>query len=268
MTRKVLSGILITFSSVLLVASLVGVGAIWYYKAPLTEETNVRLTNVDSELSQAGTALQDAQGELERALRIVDSSEEALQTFSEQTAVAKDLIDTVTNVLDETIKPGLATSREKIDEAQKTLDDIRASIEKINLIPFVNIAVPDDGILDSFTEVTDSLESEIVRVEEITDQASTFMNDTSYLMGGDFQETRKNIQNLQVVVDEYEGKVSAWRGQVADLQANFPGWITRSALGLTIFLLWFAFSQFGLLLHGLSAWRGRDVLAGIRKNDA
>ena len=264
MARKILGGTLIALSSVLLVASLVGIGAAWYYNEPLTKETVTRLDNVEHEMALAQTALQDAQAELERALRFVDSAEEALKGFSEQTAVAKGFLDTVTDVLDETIKPGLEKSREQIDLAQKTLDDLRASIEALNRIPFVNLEVPDDGMLDSFVKITDSLESEVARVEGVAGQASTFLNDTSYLMGGDLQETRDNINNLQVVVDEYVDKIGTWRDQIADLKAKLPGWIDRTSLILTAALLWFGFSQFGLLLHGIAMLKGRNPLEALR----
>ena len=265
MVRKILSGSLIVLSSLFLLSNLVGIGLIWGYRTTAIEEIDLMLADVDHELIQAQTALKDGQDELERALRIVDRAEEALSAFSEQAAVAKELLDTVTGVLDESIKPGLATSREKIDEAQKTLDDLRVSIEKINRIPFVNIPVPDTGILASFTEITDSLETEILRVEEIADEASTFMSDGSYLMGGDLQETRENIQALQKIIKTYAGKVRTWRGQVTTLRYEFPGWITKTAIWLTVFLLWFGFSQVGLFLHGLHARHGGDVLAPIRK---
>jgi hypothetical protein len=37
-----------------------------------------------------------------------------------------------------------------------------------------------------------------------------------------------------------------------------PEGVTRQTL--TFFLLWFGFSQFGLLLHGLSLWKGGNPL--------
>ena len=260
MARKILAGIWLVVCGASLVLSLIGIVIIWKYKGPLTHATTARLTNLESELAQAQSALQGAQGELKRALRFVDSAEAALDSFSEQTAFLKDFLGTVTEVLDGTIKPSLATSREKIDEAQKTMDDLRASINALNRIPFVNIKVPDDGILSSFTDIMDSLESEIARVEAITDQASTFINDTAYLTGGDLSETRDNIHALQTVVDEYESKVGVWRKQVSELKAKSPGWIQRTAIGLTIFLLWFALSQFGMILHGLMLYRGWNPL--------
>lgn len=260
MARKILGGTLIVLSLSLLVLSLIGIGGIWYYKEPLTTASTARLTEVEVQLAQAQTALQNAQVELVRALRFVDSAEKALETLSEQSAVAKEFLDTVTDVLDETIKPSLATSREKIDEAQKTMDDLSASIQALNRIPFVNIQVPDQGILSSFTEIMDSLESEIARVEEIAGQASTFLGDTSYLMGGDLQETRENIKDLQVVIDEYESQIGDWREQLAEVIDSLPGWINRTSITLTIFLLWFSFSQFGMVLHGLNIYRGGNPL--------
>ena len=268
MARKIITGVWLALCGILFVLSLIGVVLVWKYKQPLTDEITTRLTNIENELSQAQTALQNAQGELERALRFVDSAEEALQSFSEQTVFVKEFLDTVTEVLDETIKPSLATSRDKIDEAQKTMDDLRASVEALNRIPFVNLKVPDDGILNSFVEIMDSLEGEIIRVDDIAQQASTFLSDSSYLMGGDLSETRDNIKELQIVVDEYEGKIDTWRGQLATLKAEFPGWIQRTAIGLTIFLLWFALSQFGLILHGLAVLRGENPLRVLRKPSA
>ena len=268
MARKIITGVWLALCGILFVLSLIGVVLVWKYKQPLTDEITTRLTNIENELSQAQTALQNAQGELERALRFVDSAEEALQSFSEQTVFVKEFLDTVTEVLDETIKPSLATSRDKIDEAQKTMDDLRASVEALNRIPFVNLKVPDDGILNSFVEIMDSLEGEIIRVDDIAQQASTFLSDSSYLMGGDLSETRDNIKELQIVVDEYEGKIGIWRGQLATLKAEFPGWIQRTAIGLTIFLLWFALSQFGLILHGLAVLRGENPLMVLRKPSA
>jgi len=265
MARKILAGLWLVLCGALFVLSLIGVVVIWQHKQPVIDGVTARLAGIDIELAHAQTALKNAQAELERALRFVDSAEKALESFSEQAAVAKEFLDTVTEVLDETIKPSLTTSREKIDEAQQTMDDLRASIEALNRIPFVNLKVPDDGILSSFTTIIDSLEGEVIRVDEIADQASTFMNDTSYLMGGDLSETRNNILNMQTVLDEYEGRIVTWRDQLDILQNESPGWIQRTAIWLTVFLLWFAISQFGLILHGLAVYRGGNPFGVLRK---
>ena len=264
MTRRVLSGTLIVLSTILLVLSIIGIGSAWYYNEPLTSRIIAKGIAVDDELSQAQSALENAQEELKRALRIVESADESLQSLNQQTTVAKKLLDTVTDVLDETITPSLETSKEKIDEAQKTLDDLRASIETLNKIPFVHLDLPDDEILVFFVEIIDSLENEVSRVDDIADQASVFLNDTSYLLGGDLLETKENIKELQKVIAEYEGKISTWREELTTLKTATPGWIDRASVIVSIFLLWFGFSQFGLILHGLTLWHGIDPVDALR----
>jgi len=128
----------------------------------------------------------------------------------------------------------------------------------------VNLELPDDEILNFFVEITDSLEAEITQVEDVADQASVFLSDTSYLLGGDLLETKENIKELQKVITEYEEKIGIWREELAMLKAETPDWIDRASIILTIFLLWFGFSQFGLLLHGLTLWQGEDPVEVLR----
>jgi hypothetical protein len=102
-------------------------------------------------------------------------------------------------------------------------------------------------------------------VENLVQKASTFVGDAAYLMGGDFTETKQNLQNFLSVVTEYDQKITGWRTQVTTLLHSVPGWIDNTSILLTIFLLWFGFSQVGLFLHGLTAWRNGDPLAGLRE---
>jgi hypothetical protein len=74
MFRRIFAGILILLSAILLVSSIVGIGAIWYYKEPLTREATGQLKAIDGELGLAQATLQSSEKELERALRIVDST--------------------------------------------------------------------------------------------------------------------------------------------------------------------------------------------------
>ena len=95
MARKVLSGTLIVLSSILLILSLVGIGAAWYYNEPLTKDSTTKLEAIDDELEEAQSALQNAQDELKRALRMVETAEASLQSLSEQRLQAKEFLDTL-----------------------------------------------------------------------------------------------------------------------------------------------------------------------------
>lgn len=264
MARKILIGTLIVLSSTFLILSILGIALAWVYNEPLTKETVSRLQEVDSQLEQIQTDLRNAKAEVERALRIIQSAEDALASLTQQTTDAKTLLEDVNATLDDKLIPGLAATRINITEVRNTLEDLRATLKQINELPFINLNIPGDELLLSIIDQVDSLDGEIVNVQDLAQRASTFISDTSYLLGGDFNETKQQLEDLVVVLTEYDKKTADWREQIATTIKSAPRWIDNASLSLTVALLWFGFSQFGLILHGLGMKRGIDPLDVLR----
>src|SRR5690606_21656883 len=82
MARKILTGTLIIVSSLLLLLSVVGIDLAWVYNEPLTRQAIDRLGAIDAELDQVEVTLKNSRVELERTLRIVNATEEALNKFT------------------------------------------------------------------------------------------------------------------------------------------------------------------------------------------
>lgn len=266
MTRKILIGALIVLSSTFLILSILGIPLAWIYNEPVTREATTRLQEVDSQLTQIQTDLRNAKAEVERALRIIQSAEDSLASLTQQTTDAKTLLEDVNATLDDKLIPGLQATRTNISEVRSTLEDLRATLKQINELPFVNLSIPGDELLLSIIDQVNALDGEIVNVQDLAQRASTFISDTSYLLGGDFNETKQKLENLVLVLAEYDQKVTDWRGQIADIIESAPRWIDNASLSLTLGLLWFGFSQFGLILHGLGMRRGIDPLDVLRTN--
>jgi hypothetical protein len=265
MARKIISGTLIGLGSILLVLSVVGIGWIWFNKQSVLEKTTARLQAVDRDMELAQTAFQNARLELERTLRLVESAEASMAALKDDFAQVKTLFDNTTGILDDQLLPGLINSRGKIDQAKKTLQGLRDTLAEINSLPYINLNLPGDELLGDLIASADSLDGQIIRVEDLVKNASTFVSDASYLMGSDFTETKANLQDFLAIVTEYDQKLVDWRAQIAGLLESLPGWVTGASIGITFFLLWFGLSQFSLILHGLSIWRGGDPLALLRK---
>lgn len=267
MARKILSGILIGLSSLFLLSSVIGIGAAWYYNEPLTREWTARLNEAEATLTQIQGDIQNAQAEVERALRIIDSVEQSFATLTQKTADAKTLLEDVNGTLNDNLIPGLKDTRDNISQVRSTLEELRGTLTQLNSLPFVNLNIPGDELLANLLGNMNALDSNVANMQDLAQRASTFLGDTSYLLGGDFNETKQHMKELLVVLGDYDKQLTGWRAQVADLTASLPGWIDRASVGLTVFLLWFGLSQFGLLLHGLSLWRGGnplDVLRALR----
>jgi chromosome segregation ATPase len=265
MARNIFSWILIVLSGIFLALSVGGILAVWIYNEPLTREANGRLEAIERELALAQATLQSSQLELARALRIVDATETALEKLTQQTSSAESLFESIQSTLDERLLPELKTTRNRIVSARGTLENLQSVLGGISsFIPGVDLSLP-DRILSDLIASTRSLDTEIANVEVLAQQASLFVSDTSYLLGGDLTETRESLQSFLVSIQDYQKKVTLWRAQVSDLREGAPRWMDQASTALTIFLLWFGLSQFGLILHGLSMLRGNDPLRVLRR---
>jgi predicted nucleic acid-binding Zn-ribbon protein len=263
MARKILAWTLIVLSSIFLALSVVGIGAAWIYNEPLTREATSQLSEIDNELAQAQATLDSTHAELERALRLVDAAQSALEKLAEQSTSAESLFDSIQSSLDDKLLPELKTTRERIDAARIALENLRGLLQTVSSLPFINVDIPDQVLTDLIASAK-TLDTEIANAEELAKQASTFVSDTSYLLGDDLTETRDSLQNFIMAVEEYQTKVADWRIQIADLVEALPLWIDRASVSLTIFLLWFGLSQFGLFLHGRIILRGGNPLGELR----
>jgi len=263
MARKILAWTLIVLSSIFLLLSVAGIGAAWIYNEPLTRETTLRLNKIDNELAQAEITLESTHAELERALRLVDAAQTALEQLAEQSTSAENLLDGIQSSLDDKLLPELKKTRERLGTARNALEGLRNLLQSISSLPFIGIEIPDQ-ILTDLISSADTLDIEIANAEDVAKRASTFVSDTSYLLGGDLTETRDSLQTFLAAVEEYQGKVAGWRTQLVDLIDAFPIWIDRASISLTLFLLWFGLSQFGLLLHGRLILRGQNPLDVLR----
>jgi hypothetical protein len=265
MARKILAWILIVLSGVFLFASLAGIVLIWVYNTPLTNEVTLQLKDIDSQLVQAQTTLTSSETELERALRIVDATQSAMDELMQQTNSTDNFLETIQSTLDDKLLPELKTTRDRIDAARGTLQQLQSVLTGVSgFIPGVDLSLP-DRLLADLIRSANSLGAEISSVEALAEQASLFVSDTSFLLGGDLTSTRESLQSFLTAIQDYQIKVTGWREQVGDLLEGTPRWIDQASIGLTIFLLWFAISQFGLLLHGLHIRRGGDPLLVLKR---
>jgi DNA repair exonuclease SbcCD ATPase subunit len=265
MARKIFSWILIILGSLFLILSVAGIFAVWIYNEPITEKVTTLLSDIDRELALAQATLESSEQELTRALRIVDASQAALEKLTQQTSSAETLFESIQSTLDDRLLPELKTTRLRIESARTALESLQSVLEGVgNFIPGVDLGIPTGVVADLITSAN-SLDTEIANVETLAQQASLFVSDTSYLLGGDLTETRESLQSFLTSIQDYQKKVTTWREQAADLAENAPKWIDQASIALTIFLLWFGLSQFGLILHGLNLLRGADPLLALRR---
>lgn len=259
MARKLFSWILIILGGLFLILSVAAIVAVWIYKGPLTRQVVSQLEDIDREMALAQATLKSSELELARALRIVDATQSALEELTQQTSSAESLFESIQSTLDDRLLPELKTTRTRIESARATLATLQSVLAGVSgFIPGLDLTLPDKVLADLILSA-DSIDTEIGNVEVLATQASLFVSDTSYLLGGDLTQTRESLQSFLTSIQDYQKKVTLWRGQISDLAEGAPGWIDQASIALTLFLLWFGVSQFGLILHGRTILRRSEI---------
>ena len=264
MARKIFAWVLIILGSVFLLLSVAGIVAAWVYNTPLTDKVALQLKDIDTQLTQAQTTLDSSEKELERALRLVDSAQAALDKLKAQTNSTGNFLETIQSTLDDRLLPELKATRGRIESARTTLEQLQSLLAGVQGFLPVDLSAFDKTLSDLITSAN-SIDSEISNVETLGKQASLFVSDSSYLLGGDLTDTRDSLQNFITSIKEYKTKIAGWREQVAGLIKDTPRWIDQVSIAITIFLFWFGLSQIGLILHGLSMRRGGDPFLVLRR---
>ena len=123
MARKIFTSALFVVSSTLLILSLLVIVLAWVYNEPLTRNVLGRLEEVDSELEQAEVTLRTSKIELERTLRIVNATEEALNKFTLDDP--QGFFEDIQSTLDEGLVTELETASTRLISARDTLEELR-----------------------------------------------------------------------------------------------------------------------------------------------
>lgn len=263
MARKLFAWTLLVLGSTFLILSIAGIVAIWVYNTPLTDKVTFQLKDADTQLAQAQTTLDSSQKELERALRIVDSAQAAIDKIKTQTNSTGNFLETIQSTIDDRLLPELKTTHGRIESARATLQQLQSVLTGVQGFLPIDLSTFDKTLTDLISSAN-SIDSEISNVETLGKQASLFVSDSSFLLGGDLTETRTSLENFVTSIKEYKAKIAGWREQVTQLTEGAPRWIDQASIVLTVFLFWFGLSQIGLILHGLTMRRGFDPFLALR----
>ena len=134
----------------------------------------------------------------------------------------------VGEALDDRVLPGLTSASEKLDQVSSALEGALTTLEDIHSMSLLPVPVPGEEWLSGLLQATDSLNAEIADIEELAGQASTFLADIEYVLGGDLGETKQGLQQLLSAVSEYQAKIGGWPAQIAMINARLPALIDRA----------------------------------------
>lgn len=251
---------LLILSVVFFVAGIASLIVIWVGNQPLTEEILGRIEIVDNDLEIAEISFTETRLELEATQQQIDLIQSVVAAIGIDSQENVEILTDIVQSFDDRLTPLIDTVSGGVGKLSEAFLALKNIVEKLNALPLVSIEIPG---AEKLAELSASLEEQqisVIQLKEKAQQLSGLTQDTLNTLTTGYADFEVTINNLMALVSEYEGKVKAYREQLAFLQTNIPGWIDQASAVLTVFLVWFLISQCGLFAFAWSYYTGKDLI--------
>lgn len=256
--KKILYGIVITLSSVVLLLCLAGIIGVWVAKGPLSDAAVNALKVVENSsvflrqsVSKVDTTLKVLQA---KTAEIADASEQISQNVNDQGLVKV--------LLPEAQEQSLT---EALNSVQDTYNGIRESIAKgldlyrsINRIPFVSLP----GLSDDQMEKIDSTMTQIQsKIEALRSAIADFRSGVATKIDKVVEAVKlvnNEISQVRDLLAQLDAKLAALEARAIQLQQVIPGALLAFALLLTLVLAFLIFTQVEVIRLYVSQWKLLD----------
>lgn len=259
-TRRIVALLLILLSVIFFTLSLVGIGLIWGYNQPLTNQFLDKLSSIESDLTSAQQGIQQARSELDSAQAQIDLLQTALDTLGLEGAEDIQRVSDLVAKLENTLLPVVDGVKSGVEGLRDALVKIKTTLESLNNLPLVNINIPGVETVEAGVQELENLQNQIQEGRDRIANISEVTQNTITSLTTGFSTLESSVQSLNSELTIYETKIADYLTQIDGLQANLAGWIDWISVGLSVMLVWLAFSQAALFVLAWSFYKQEDLL--------
>jgi len=256
-------GVVLILTAVLgLLLSAGGVVWAWRYRPALTDRVlkgiekihNLAVTTNDG-LVVVADALQKAK---DNVVQLKTTSESVSAALTATTPVVKDVgtlvgVDMVT-VVDKT--------RASLDSAATSARLIDDTLGIISALPLIGARYkPDVPLGVSISEISLSLAGlpdQLTKVQGQLEKTSSNLEMVAYdlqTLSGNLDQIDANLDQARLVVVRYQSNFKELQEWLDDIRQRLPVFSRNLGIALTVFCVWLALSQLGLLVQGVQLMR-------------
>lgn len=263
-TKKFLSLLLLILSGFFLLVSLSGVITIWVTQQRITDDSLASIQQAQSDLARVEKDIDSLRDELQVAQSQIDIFQSVLESIGLEAVENAQVVSDVVTKVEGTITPILDGVDERANAVRDTFVSLKETIEKVNELPLVNIEVPGLELIDTIIKNIDNLQTQVKDTKTKVESISQLTQETVETLTTGFQNWEQNIAQYLITLDDYQATISSYQERLDGLEENLSGWIDLAAIGLTIILIWTAFSQFALFILAWSFFKEQDLLESWR----
>ena len=255
--RRVLTAIVMAISVLLFVLSLIGVVGTWIVRDQLDTDLMAVATAAETQATRVQRGLDRLDAVLTLARDQVTAIERDVQAFGTNLEENRPLLAAISDAIGIDLSPLVESAQQTMATVREAVVAVNSAIEAINAIPFVSVPTPELQTLQKLSQDVEDFRTEVQAVRTAIDQRrSEIIQGTVSVVTTPASEIGATLDEMSDTVSGYSQEVGAVQARLSGFKAAIGGTLTWLAVGLTLSLLWIAFSQAVLLVLGWRVFSG------------
>lgn len=254
-----LIGYLLIISAALgLLLSLSGLIATLRFTPRVTQALQKQVYLAESVMDTTAQGLEVASQTLDATRLTIQTLDETVQTFSQSITDTLPLLDTIAAVVGEDLPDTIRSTQTSLSAAQQSAQVIDGVLRVITAIPFfpgdpyqpqVPLHVALGDVSRSLNDLPPSFRAMQGDLRKSGANLATAQADIERVRN-EVVQVKSNLRQAQAVLEQYRQTALTLRNQLQTLGLAIPNIMRWASFFLSLFWLWLATAQIGLLTQG------------------
>ena len=245
--RRLLAGLTLLLSAVMLLLSLASGIGVWVVKEPVTTKATRVFGRIDGALDTAEQSLGQVKASLARAGERLEGVREEQRKLAQEPRKGNAVGRLIGRTVQRQVAPEIGNAHEKLHTVAEAAVVVNAVLEDVGNFPFLSVTGLDtDRIAD--------MNSRLADVGPAAWELSRLLGEPELDADAAAQLSRieQTVQSLLGLVGDYESQVTQVRQRAGDVKARTLAWIAPAAVLISFVCFWIALSQLCLIARAWS----------------
>jgi hypothetical protein len=251
-----ISGVLLILAAIGgLIFSLFSMYAVWTNKDPVTEGIASGIELLSRTLETTAEGLVISQKTLNTSVESIRLLQSTLKATSDAIGSSGPMLDSIATMMTEDLPSTIRATQSSLGAVEKSTKIIDTVFSALRILPGITYN-PEQPLHEAVVDVSESLNDIPESLAEMESSLTETKGDLEViqidlaLVAENMSEIETSVEDYSAVFDQYLELIDELLDQLETLESNFPKYIYWLAVGTTIFLVWMAIAQLGLLTQG------------------
>jgi uncharacterized phage infection (PIP) family protein YhgE len=238
-----------------LVFSAFGLVNVWHLKPNATSSLLKGLDVLSNTLDTTAQGLVVAQESLDGAIDSMIAMQSTVKTIADTMQTTEPMVTSFAKLMGEDMPNTITATQTSLVTAQASAQVIDTVLNALSIIPGLDYK-PEVPLHTALGQVSDSLNS----LPDTFAEIETSLTDVQHnlkkiqidltLLADSIHQIETSMTQARSVINQYQISVANVQKELARLKTNLPGMVNGLVLALTVFFVWMAVAQLGLLTQG------------------